>query len=271
MFTISQTFPITRHEQHTFIAKAKVAHIDSILGVGFDMSLDSDFYANKGVLFTEIGTPFGSLEIFSTHLMFGGGLPPAAETIANALTPVGDHISESNPQERFAVEMAQLNELISFYREHHHPQNVSIVCGDFNIDGSDAQKFAQVRGRMRQIAMSDAWAEGPFGNEIQGGQTSRNDDGADAAIERDFTNVCVQNAQSPGDLFCNDTVKTSSTSENVGRFDHIFIGDPNADHTCNLDLTRVRRRGFQRPETEFQKFLSDHLGLETTLILSRKT
>ena len=51
------------------------------------VSLDSDFYAEKGVMLTEIFTPFGILEVFSTHLMFGGGFGKTGEDAINVATP----------------------------------------------------------------------------------------------------------------------------------------------------------------------------------------
>jgi hypothetical protein len=54
LFTISQKFKIGRREKHTYSSKGKVKNIDivpvvgSVLGASVDISLDSDFYAEKG-------------------------------------------------------------------------------------------------------------------------------------------------------------------------------------------------------------------------------
>ena len=176
--------------------------------------------------------------------------------------------------------MQQVDELIGLYKEQHkNPANVAIVCGDFNIDGSNQEHFEQVRAKFAAVSMRDAWAESPagtpraappFGNERAGGQTARNDDG-DSPNESDFDKVCIPLGGNHRDLYCDDTKPTASPSEFVGRFDYIWVEDPQPAHSYILDLARVRRRGFQRAvATDNQRFLSDHLGLETTLIVSPK-
>ncbi len=275
LFTISQEFKIGRREQHTYGNKGKVESIDivPIVGVGpsVDISLDSDFYANKGVMLTEIVTPFGTIEIFSTHLMFGGGFGQTGEDLINAATPFEKHISESNPAERFATQLAQIDELIEFYHAQHHLENVAIICGDFNIDGSDAGHFAQLKNRLAVLRMRDAWADGPFINNVSGGQTARNDDDDTKAQESNFDNICA-GLSINGD-YCDDSRNPQRPPpvDCVGRFDYIFVEDSHQPpHTCNLDLSRVRRRQFRRRQpSDGQFFLSDHLGLETTLIVSK--
>ncbi len=270
--TLSGKFPIKPRregDQHEYVQKGKSFVIDPLIGPKFEMSLDSDFYAHKGVLLTEIDIGFGFIEVYSTHLMFGGGLPGALETAVNTLTPAGDHVSPANSEERFAIELRQIDELVQFYIDNHQPQNIAIICGDFNIDGSDPFKFAEIKKRLGAIFMNDSWAEGPFANAILGGQTCRNDDG-DGTREEDFTHICVPLAATVSDLFCDDSFTTRSTSEFVGRFDYLFVENPKVTHSFNLDLTRVRRRGFRRSRvTDDQEFLSDHLGLEVTLVASR--
>jgi hypothetical protein len=52
--------------------------------------------------------------------------------------------------------------------------------------------------------------------------------------------------------------------------DYIFIERPSRDHSFNLDISRLRRRLFPRDQpTEGQYFLSDHLGLDVTLVASK--
>jgi len=274
LLTISPRFPIVRHARHTFARKGKSYDIDFGL-TSCTVSLDSDFYAEKGVLLTEVRTPFGSIEIYSTHLMFGGGLPEAVQDALNVIP--GAHMTPSNPDERLQIELQQIDELIAFYNEKHHPRNVALVCGDFNIDASDQAKYDLICQRFEAVGMRDAWAEGPFQNEPLGGQTARNDDGEGSPQEKNFDNVCVPLVGSFGDLYCDDTQKTTSSSDHVGRFDLLFVQDPDTDHGCNLDIARVRRRGFQRQNKSqsflsnlLQGFLSDHLGLDTTLFVSQK-
>lgn len=272
LLTVSTAFPIGRRETKTYKSKGKATAVELIpvIGPTVDVSLDSDFYARKGVMMTELITPHGTVEVFSTHLMFGGGLGAAVETVINAVTPFERHIAESNPDERFSTQMEQIEELIEFYKQHHHANNVAILCGDLNIDGSDPNRFGPLQSRLAAIGMKDWWAHGPFENNLIGGQTSRNDDDDSKPREADFNNICTN---LPGTVeLCDDTLAPGYPPpvDCAGRFDYIFVEEPQSSHDCILDLTRIRRREFRRStETEGQMFLSDHLGLETTLLVSR--
>jgi len=279
LFTISKKFSIGRRENKTYEnkGKAKSIRIPPVIGLKVDISLDSDFYAEKGVMLTEIVTPFGTVEVYSTHLMFGGGFGKTGEDLLNAATPLDGHISESSADERFEIQKNQLDELIEFYHQQHHRDaannrsNVAIICGDFNIDGSDGKHFGELKNRLAAIGMKDAWAETPFFNNLTGGQTARNDDGDSRPLEGNFDNICT--GLKTNQDYCDDSLAPNHPPplDCVGRFDFIFIEDPQPDHQCNVDLSRVRRRQFRRPQdSDGQFFLSDHLGLETTLIISRK-
>ena len=145
-----------------------------------------------------------------------------------------------------------------------------MICGDFNIDGADLGHFGQLKNRLAAIEMKDAWADGPFINNLVGGQTARNDDDDTKPQERNFDNICTAFGQN-GD-YCDDSRNPNHPPplDCVGRFDYIFVEEPHPHHKCNLDLSRVRRRQFRRSQdSEGQFFLSDHLGLEATLIVSR--
>lgn len=266
-------YRIGRKETRTYISKGKVTGVELVPGIGpsIDISLDSDFYAKKGVMLTEIVTPLGPVEVFSTHMFFGGGLTKAAEEIVNGITPFEQHISKSTANERFETQKHELDEMLEFYRAHHRPQNVAIFCGDLNIDGSDALHFSVLSSFLASIDMKDVWAEGPFPNNRAGGQTSRNDDDDTLPHERDFSNICT--GLSTNADYCDDSRPPSHVTpgDAVGRFDYFFVEQPQPSHLYNLDLTRVRRRQFRwaTPQDD-QFFLSDHLGLETTLLLSTK-
>jgi len=281
LFTISSKFKIGRREVREYSSKGKVTGVDIVPGVGpsVDVSFDSDFYAHKGVMLTEIITPHGTVEVYSTHLFFGGGVPAGIKAAINAVTPFEAHISESDADERFATQLNEVNELIAFFHDLHHDENVAIICGDFNIDGSDPNKFGRLKSKLESIGFEDAWAEGPFSNDLfrrpliavpAGGQTTRNDDDENHPIELDFNNVCTE---LPGSTeFCNDTVgpRNPPVPDAVGRFDYIFVQEPQEHHTSIVDLARIRRRQFRHDaSTGDQHFLSDHLGLETTLFVSR--
>jgi hypothetical protein len=273
LFTISKKFNIGRKENKAYQSKgkAKSIRIPPVIGLKVDISLDSDFYAEKGVMLTEIVTPFGTVEVYSTHLMFGGGFGKTGEDLINAATPFDGHISESSPDERFAIQKNQLNELIEFYNSLHLHTNVAIICGDLNIDGSDRDHFGELKNRLTAIGMKDQWAEGPFTNNRAGGQTARNDDGDSRPQEGNFDNICTGLATNAD--YCDDSRAPNHPPppDCVGRFDFIFVEDPQPGHQFNVDLSRVRRRQFRRPQdSDGQFFLSDHLGLETTLIISKK-
>src|SRR3954451_19465942 len=272
LLTISPKFTIGRREQLTYANKGKFTSVDIVPGVGpsVRISLDSDFYAHKGVMLTEILTAHGIIEVFSTHLFFGGGLGDAAGTVVNVLTPFEKHISESTAEERFSTQLAELSELVDFYSAQHRQENIALLCGDLNIDGADPVKFASLKNQLAGLGFTDVWAEGPFRNDIKGGYTTRNDDGA-GPIQLDFKAVCTE---LPGNTeYCDDASRPATHLEfdGIGRYDYIFVQDPQPSHTAILDLTRVRRREFRHiANTGDQAFLSDHLGLETTLIVSRK-
>jgi endonuclease/exonuclease/phosphatase family metal-dependent hydrolase len=271
LFTISPKFKIVRHEQETYNSKGKFTSVNLVplVGPSVDVSLDSDFYAEKGVMLTEILTPHGNIEVYSTHLFFGGGLDDVA-LLLNVLTPLNQHISESTPGERFNTQLAELSQLQDFYATHHVPQNVALICGDFNMDGADPAKFDSMKRLIGVLGFKDAWAEGPFRNDITGGYTTRNDDG-NGPTQLDFKAICPV---LPGNEdYCNDASRPATQLEfdGVGRYDYIFVQDPQPSHTAILDVTRIRRRQFRHhSDTGDQEFLSDHLGLETTLIVSRK-
>jgi endonuclease/exonuclease/phosphatase family metal-dependent hydrolase len=114
---------------------------------------DSDAFAAKGVLLVEVElpTPGINLEIYSTHLLFGGDLVPRRGA-AKVAAP-------------YDVRFAQVDELLAFVAEQHRPGNVAVVCGDFNIGASD-RRLADDPERMgRRLAerldgagFDDVWA-----------------------------------------------------------------------------------------------------------------
>ena len=83
----------------------------------------------------------------------------------------------------------------------------------------------------------------------------------------------------PGPHYCDDYA--SDGDDDKARIDYVFVADPVASHSFYLDVSRVRRRPFPRPgrdtdvfyenheDEEGPNFLSDHLGLELTVVASR--
>lgn len=198
---------------------------------------DADHYANKGILLAEIDVGFESnIEIYNTHLLNGGILstPPDAE--------------------RFPRQRKQLNELVNFFRRNHKAKNVAIIAGDFNISAT-SRYYQTLRDKMRSIDLEDIWA-------------LRNGTRGDTNSFVDKLGIC---RTSPGDSrFCDDDVSTEQSS----RIDYIFMQQPNDEHRIYVDFTRPRRRPFWRrrgaPDWNEIRSMSDHLGIETNLIISQK-
>lgn len=278
LMMVSAEQPILRWAQHVYQQRGKTYHISNPLH-DFDVSADADWYARKGVLMAEVdtglrapgspGSPI-AIEIYATHLMWGGGVPDAVVAALNALT-FGQSIKPVNDQERFGLQMAQIDEFLAFYRAHHDPRNVAILCGDFNIDGSKTDLYQALTDRLNQVNLADVWGDGRYPAERRAGQTARNDDG-DEPLEHDFSHVCAPyGGPGGGPDYCDERANITSPSPSVGRFDYIFVERPSASHRCRVDPARIRRRQFRRPAPSGgQFFLSDHLGLETTLHISLK-
>ena len=82
-----------------------------------DYKRDADFWSNKGMLLNVIDLGVGQLEIFQTHLLYGGGL-------------LG---SDPSDEDRLKIQRDELQQLADFYLALHQPHNVAIVTGDFNM------------------------------------------------------------------------------------------------------------------------------------------
>lgn len=277
LMMISKAQRFLRSAQHVFVQRGKTYHISTPLH-DFDVSADADWYARKGVLMAEVDTGLRAagapqtpipIEIYATHMMWGGGVPSGFIDALNALT-FGKSITPANDQERFALQMAQIDEFLAFCRAHHDPRNVAILCGDFNVDGSRPDLYGPLVDRLNQVNLADVWGDGRYRTETRAGQTARNDDG-DGPREADFGHVCAAYSGPNGGDHCDEMANIKSPSPNVGRFDYIFVERPSTSHRCRVDPARVRRRRFRRPAPSGgQDYLSDHLGLETTLYVSLK-
>ena len=278
LMMVSKTQHFLRSAQHVFVQRGKTYHISNPVH-DFDVSADADWYARKGVLMAEVDTGLRTagapdtpipIEIYATHMVWGGGVPKIFLDALNALT-FGTSIRPANDQERFALQMAQIDEFLAFYRAHHDPRNVAILCGDFNIDGSRSELYGPLIDRLNQVNLADVWGDGRYRTETRAGQTARNDDG-DGPREADFGHVCAAYNGPNGGDHCDEMANVKSPSPNVGRFDYIFVERPSTSHRCRVDAARVRRRQFRRAApTGGQNYLSDHLGLETTLYVSLKS
>jgi hypothetical protein len=252
LLVISPGQAATKAAEHSYDAEGIVA--------------DSDKWAEKGVLLTKLAVGEGNIELFSTHLFSG---------------------DVSSEADRAKVRAAELREFVEFFKASHDPRNVAIFCGDLNINAG-TEDYRGLRGELEAIRLPDGtttgfddfWLYGvsdPAADPLGG--TNRDGDGHDPAREKDFSNVCRAGAgpgwaagDVPRDFFCDDRFRSDR-----GRIDFIFVEQPQPGHTINLDLARIRRRTFGRPdsavfvqarEDDREYFLSDHLALDTLLIAS---
>jgi hypothetical protein len=224
---------------------------------------DTDAWANKGILLNVIDVGFGQLEIYQTHFYYGGGMPV---------------IKDPPDKERMDVRRAELVELANFYREHHQPQNVALITGDFNLNGANVREYAEMKRIMDSLNMRDLWAWDVYGHNPSEGNTCRYTDGPESGWHREFTGhfdgaVCKPleqfDRQGQWRQYCDDKEFHAPPPRGVGRFDYIFVENPTTSHQYHLEASRILRRPFPLSrEIEGEKYLSDHLALELTLYCS---
>lgn len=225
--------------------------IDRFPGRLLDMVADDELWAQKGILLVRIDTGVGEVDLYVTHLYFGTGL--AGSDVAKFFP----HVTPPTNSEREAVRTRQLEQLGQFITETHRPENVAMVCGDFNIDASgkhpDYAGLAALQQLMNQHNLEDRWIE-PHGK-------------LEGATGGKFDKIC--GALQTGDpRYCDDTASSSDTTDGY-RIDLILVEKVKPQHSFMLDVTRIRRRPFPRAQvTENQAYMSDHLGLDCTLLAS---
>jgi endonuclease/exonuclease/phosphatase family metal-dependent hydrolase len=212
---------------------------------------------------------FGQLKLFQTHLYFGDGLPDIR--VPAVYVPI---LSKPSDGERMNVWRDELAELADFYRQHHQPQNVAIITGDFNMSGANVREYTEIRRTMDSLNMRDLWAWDVYNHHPSKGYTCRFTDGDPSQWKRDFNDVCKLVPEQlvrrdPTANSCDDLRSETAPPSGVGRYDYIFAENPTAAHRYNLETSRIQRRPFPRAqETDNENFLSDHLGLDLTLYLS---
>lgn len=227
--------------------------VDRTPGPVLDMLTDDELWARKGVLLVRIDVGVGMLDVYLTHLYFGTGLG------LDSIPMVGPLFHAPNNTERADIRSAQLKELSDFIESTHHASNIAIVCGDFNIDGTnqdpDYSGDQTLQRFLSQHDLQDMWL-GPHGE-------------CTGCTGGDFGKICAP-TQPPNDSrFCKEA--TDFDSGNGYRIDFLLIERPQPGHSFMLDVTRVRRRSFPRPQvTDDQTHMSDHLGLDCTLLVSPK-
>ena len=240
---------------------------------------DSDAWSNKGVLLNEIDLGFANVEFYQTHLYYGGGiednLPLALVVIVKA---AGSAIRNPTDQERMSVWRDELKELSDFYQRHHNPANIAIITGDFNMSGSSLRQYVEIRRVMDGLGMRDLWAWDVYGNEPSEGLTCRFTDGDEGGWVRNFDAQCdfvppnSLDAEMTGSSgTCNDhRLMLQKAREGVGRYDFLFLQMPAASQRGRVEVCRSFRRPFRRVhESDGEVYLSDHMGMDVTLFVSK--
>ena len=219
-----------------------------------DPMRDGDAWATKGVLLLEVALGPGKLELYSTHLLWGNDLLASDRRLLRLAAP------RLQPDRLLDLRLSQVDDLLAFYREQHEPGNMALVAGDFNLRAHEPEQYAALTERMATVNMRDAW---PYPGRVRpapGGETvCTSASGRISRLER----LGPMDAEG----YLDDR---RETPRGQGRVDYLFAQDPAPEHTFNLDLTRIRRRAFPRAahDARDQRFLSDHVGLDTTLVAS---
>ncbi len=238
-----------------FLAKLPIVRTETMVYSNLGKRLrDSDAWSKKGAMLNVLDLGFGHLELFQTHLFYGGGLKVVAEP---------------STEDRMSVWSAELEELAAFIRRHHQPENVALLTGDFNMRGGDAHEYGKLRHAMDALDLHDPWAWDVYGNNPSEGLTCRYTD--TEPLVRTFDAECRYQPDGDVGQICDDRFedfKSPRPPFGVGRYDFLFAERPKREHRYSLEVSRVLRRPFRRARiTDGESFLSDHLGLDATLFL----
>lgn len=236
------------------------------VGLNLGRLVDSDAWAKKGVLRTMVDVGGGHfIEIYNTHLYSGGDMPSWLDL----------DMSAPSPEEKRAIRLRQVDDLLDFFRATHDPANVALIVGDFNIDATNLDTPTANEGptpynalidKMAAVGMVDAWAwqvAARPGVDQFGGTHGP----ADPDHFRGICEIVEESGNSPY-YYCSEQ-KAPTRNSSQGRIDYFFIEQPTLEHNFMLDITRIRRVPFPQgglPDGEL--FLSDHLGYDVTLIVS---
>lgn len=231
--------PLVRSAQHTYRTRGSRLR-------------DVDAWANKGVLMVEVdvGLP-GNLEVYSTHLFYGGDLLAAGTR----------HASPDLPH----IRQAQVEELLAFVDATRAPGNVALILGDLNVDafgkGPDGDvEESRVAAADLQQAMDDAGYDDTWSLAGDGpGWT------CDLAL--------VPPERFPADPaepeLCAEPAPEAQPGDRLVRIDYAFLQRPVPSHQVDVALQRARRRTFPRPvdapDRDQIATMSDHVGLHLEL------
>lgn len=209
---------------------------------------DTDAWASKSVMLTRVDLGPGKIDLYSTHLNWGGDIPELAFDVPKYGRVV---INRDIPGAQMRTRLRQCEEIVAFIDRTHDPRNVAVLTGDFNIDGSDPAEYAQLLRILDGANLVDQW-KWHFGGSVPG-MTSGT-----------FENICKLTSHS---RFICDETESPPTEEGGSRYDYLFVEKPTSEHEFNLDLSLLERRPYRYSSPRAKpRYLSDHIGLYTGLI-----
>ena len=208
---------------------------------------DADAWSNKGILQVVIPSGHGgNIEFYTTHLISGNDLK-----------------SESGDTETVVADVArsQIGDLVSFIQATHDPANFIVVAGDFNISDSGACAGYLSQRMEDELGLEDVWtryAQPKY--QAQLGGTQSYDGFPRDPLNPNYIGDCTKSSGG-----CPDDVLKSDSR----RIDHVFVQKASSKTAVHVEVSRPRRRHFQRepsaPEYDACATLSDHVGIELRL------
>ncbi|MBL8774388.1 MAG: endonuclease/exonuclease/phosphatase family protein [Acidimicrobiales bacterium] len=217
--------------------------------------LDADAWAHKGALLVEVDVGLAAnLEVYSTHLIWGGDL----------LVPRERHHRSAVADFR----QAQAHELLDFVRRTHRPGNATLVVGDFNIDAlHPSSAYTDLTGAMGDAGFDDLWLTHGTGP----GWTCdlRKAPEVIAVADPDDPDRCLDRASREDQAQAD--APPEDGNEPGKRIDFAWLRRPTGEDGVAVEVRAVRRLAFPRepgvPGYDELPFLSDHLGLHLELAL----
>jgi endonuclease/exonuclease/phosphatase family metal-dependent hydrolase len=205
---------------------------------------DADALSRKGVLHTEIDVGPGNIDLFSTHLLAGGGLG-FFETLFGWLFPdVPDRVQRES----------QVSELTDFVKGRTKEKNITVVAGDFNIEAGTEEYRSTIGEMMEELELYDGWL--------------RHGSGAGPTNAPALTAGCDIDESAGLPYRCGGEDRGKGD-----RIDYVFVEEPKPAHTFELDVSGMERATFWRGKENQERlyaddsqqvpnYMSDHMALE---------